>query len=249
MTCRVTKSEYNTETRQYTTLGEQVFEGELCNYLLDPQGVKIYEKIPQHYASYSLFLICSPEWIMRLYNDMHAFDTLYGTYRAFGEAIGQNNLAVWFWEDIEPSRVIWHYDTQEPQTTTAHIRYDIARAVSYCSKYKLQPSRSPYILVTTDHPDIDNSLENYFIVELGNLDERGSITVLSSLTDQIVAENLNQKQLDSASYWASWQSIFNRLMISLRALSDRIHVSLDTKFLKVMFGKPEEGDEAHSTVQ
>ena len=47
-----------------------------------------------HYKSWSLFLICNPGWI--LVNGDDGILKLFSAYKAFSQAIGPKNLAVWF---------------------------------------------------------------------------------------------------------------------------------------------------------
>lgn len=204
---------------------------------MKPVDISDYEDIPIGYGSYSLFLICNPEWIRKLDDDLNAFNPLYRNYRAFGKAIGSKHLAVWFWK-----RVTWETLVGDVSKKSGQHEYDVDRAIGYCSKYKLRPSRGPYILVTTSYPDSESLSENFFTIDLGDLNERSSLKMLSTLADQVVSGNLNQEQLDSEQYWSSWASILDNVMLSLGALSERVHVSLDTKFVKITFGKPDEND-------
>src|SRR2546430_17349485 len=53
-------------------------------------------KIPKNFKTYSLFLVCNPQWLdpeksQRLYE-------LHKQFENFGRTIGDGNSAVWFWE-------------------------------------------------------------------------------------------------------------------------------------------------------
>src|SRR6267378_5806054 len=54
------------------------------------------EQIPRNYESWSIFLVCNPEWMLNK-GDQGIAD-LFKAYKAFGAAIGEKNLAVWFWK-------------------------------------------------------------------------------------------------------------------------------------------------------
>jgi len=49
----------------------------------------------ENYKSWSLFLISSPEWLLRQSDDK--LHQLYENFRVFGNAIGSDNVAMWFW--------------------------------------------------------------------------------------------------------------------------------------------------------
>jgi hypothetical protein len=54
------------------------------------------EDIPRNFKSYSLFLVCNPEWLApEKSEDLYA---LYQAFDRFGRTIGRDNAAVWFWK-------------------------------------------------------------------------------------------------------------------------------------------------------
>jgi hypothetical protein len=63
-------------------------------------------EIPRSYKSWSLFLICNPAWIVE--NGDKGIEELFHRYKAFGESIGPNNLAIWFWRKpaVAPTQII-----------------------------------------------------------------------------------------------------------------------------------------------
>jgi hypothetical protein len=60
----------------------------------------ISSEIPrtQEYETWSLFLICNPDWLQR--TSIEEFGALYKSIGSFGHVIGPKNLAVavWFWK-------------------------------------------------------------------------------------------------------------------------------------------------------
>jgi hypothetical protein len=200
-------------------------------------------KLPEGWSTYSLFLVCDPEWIMKIEDGPDALDPLYRQYKAFGKAIGPGNLAVWFWQ-----LAAGQPEDHEGKLTDATLRYDADSAIGYCTRYKLKPSRSPYVLVTTSYPDPeDGSLpQNHVLAELGDLSEESTLDLLSSLADQIVLEKLDQERIDSARYWISWKSVIHETLASLGSLSERVRISIDAKFMKIEYGRPD-GREAKTT--
>src|SRR5262245_50115023 len=55
------------------------------------------EQIPRNsFKTWSLFLVCNPDWATP---DRSAdLANLYRRFKPFGDAIGKDNLAVWFWK-------------------------------------------------------------------------------------------------------------------------------------------------------
>ena len=118
-----------------------------------------HEPIPQNpYRTWSLFLINNPQWLVTESNEK--VKSLYDQFEAFGEAIGPNQVAVWFWSGKTQRDV------------------DVARSVEFCEKLKLPPSGGPYILVTSDYPGkglmsdpsslLPTPLKSYYTVSLNN---------------------------------------------------------------------------------
>jgi hypothetical protein len=139
------------------------------------------EAIPKdHYSTWSLFLICNPRWMA----DDRAQDLtkLYKAFQAFGETIGRNNLAVWFWRHRHQASV----------TTLDDV--DLERSSAFCSAYNLAPSRGPYIVVTSTYPDYSQPLgklpPNSALFELGAMKPSEISDLLAHLADQLVANTL-----------------------------------------------------------
>src|SRR5262245_54112914 len=141
-------------------------------------------EIPRSYKSWSLFLVCNPAWIV--HNADKGINELFRQYKAFGDAIGPNHLAVWFWK--KPA---------EPATAD---NTDIGRSSAYCAKYKLKPSETPQVLVTTKYPD-DKDPGDHVVVRLNGLDAHDSALAITKLAHQLVATGLNQSELDASDKW------------------------------------------------
>ena len=58
---------------------------------------------------------------------------LYKAFVAFGETIGGDNLAVWFWK----------HKTQKSMNLD---EVDLQRSSAFCAAYGLAPSRGPYVV-------------------------------------------------------------------------------------------------------
>jgi len=142
------------------------------------------DQIPRDYGTWSLFLVCNPAWIVT--NGDAGIADLFRRYRAFGEAIGPKNLAVWFWK--------------RPAVSPSAELTDVSRSSEYCAKYKLLPSGSPHVLVSVRHPDEAVS-GDHFVVRLNGLAAEDSALALAKLTDQILITGMNQQGLDADDRW------------------------------------------------
>jgi hypothetical protein len=156
-------------------------------------------EIPRSYKSWSLFLVCNPAWIVE--NGDKGIAELFRQYKAFGESIGPKNLAIWFWN--------------KPAATPTADNTDISRSAVYCEKYKLLPSESPHVLVTTQHPD-DQDPGDRFVVSLNGLDAHNSALAITKLADQLVATGLSQSGLDSSD---RWRRVFDAITTAIGAAS------------------------------
>ena len=56
-----------------------------------------FYEIPKEFDSWSLFLICNPNWLLS--ENQEKLADLYNGFRAFGRAIGTRHAAVWFFKD------------------------------------------------------------------------------------------------------------------------------------------------------
>jgi len=112
---------------------------------------------------------------------------------------------------------------------------DENRNSAYCKKFKLLPSESPHILVTTTYPDLDKEYKtnNYFIAKLYEMKSSDITLILEKLADQILLKNIKQENIDSESYWNSWRQSFESVKEKLNMVVRKIKVTFDTKFFKV----------------
>ncbi len=144
-------------------------------------------KIPRDtYKTWSLFLVCNPDWVApEKSNDLA---NLYHRFESFGDAIGRDNLAVWFWKHRAP--------VSDPRLAE---NVDVPRSAEFCGALHLAPSQGPYLVVTTAYPDAAAFPKERAIFELGGLQPADLAKVLNRLTDQL----LLQGQVDAAMTAAS----------------------------------------------
>ena len=173
------------------------------------------EQIPSDYESWSLFLICNPAWIVQSRDE--GIGTLFEQYKAFGDAIGPRNLAIWFW--------------REPASEPSAELTDVSRSSEYCQRFKLLPSKSPYVLVTTQHPDAEE-VGDYFFVSLNGLDPEDSAELLAKLTDQLLVTGLDQAGLDASTRWQRSLAAALAVVSSVGSYFDQVSFTFNTGFFK-----------------
>jgi len=140
------------------------------------------ETIPREsYKTWSLFLVCNPEWISA--DRSRDVENLYWQFKVFGDAIGKENLAVWFWREKA--------STRDPRLAE---KIDVARSAEYCRVLERKPSEGPFLVVTTAYPDLGAFPRDRAIFEFGGADPTSLAKTLNWLTDRLLLE----KKIDLA---------------------------------------------------
>jgi hypothetical protein len=154
--------------------------GRAC--MQDSARVERKEAIPKRYKTYSLFLICNPQWLEHRQGDKNS-DQLYRLYQqfdTFGRTIGSDNVAVWFW--TSPGNTA--------RTKASPEDVDVERSVRFCQAWHLKPSAGPHIIVSSTYPDESNLSsglpKDSAVFELGNMDSNEVSKLLAKLTDELV---------------------------------------------------------------
>jgi hypothetical protein len=179
------------------------------------------EPIPKEgYQSWSLFLVCNPAWLLPEHQEMLL--NLYRQFKAFGNAIGPQHLAVWLWK-------------QQPRWRTPDWveDIDVERSSEYCAKYGLLPSKSPHVLVTTSYPDLAAAIGNYSTLELNEVPARDITALLTTLADQLLVQGLRQADLDSEAYWRAWQRSFEAIGSAFASFMTKVKFTINTAFFKI----------------
>jgi hypothetical protein len=186
--------------------------------------ISSHDPIPNNYDSWSLFVVCNPGWFLD--NNSAQLASLFQQFSAFGAAIGPRNVAIWF-------------STTAPHSGKVEVagsQYDAARASEYCGYYRVLPSQSPFVIVTTRYPDMKQPPAHYYRMSLDGADTTTTIKLLQAVADQIVVTGLMQKELDSDQYWSTWEQIARQVTNGGGRLFDRLAITIDTSFLKVELG-------------
>jgi hypothetical protein len=168
--------------------------------LMAPDWVKLMhgkQPIPRNgYKTWSLFLVTNQDWLVP--ESREQLVALYQRFEAFGEVIGEEHLAVWF----------WNRDTSLRNPRLAEA-VDVERAVAYCRRLGVPPSRGPYVLFTTEYPDESAVPESFQWIELGGRTAPEISGLLKTLGDQIVlngiaADGAFKKAPGSEDFWGAW---------------------------------------------
>ena len=168
------------------------------------------EPIPRNgFKTWSLFLVTNQDWLVPENNER--LTDLYYRFRAFGRVIGDEHLAVWFW--LEESEL------GSPQLWEA---VDVERAVAYCGKIGIKPSRGPYILMTTEYPDETVEPTAFQWIELGNLNAGEINDLLKNLGDQllehgVVDDGALGQTPGSDDFWSAWFDATRRAIANVGA--------------------------------
>ncbi len=104
----------------------------------EAEVVRSTGQIPRdHYKTWSLFLVCNPEWLAPEKSKDLYF--LYRQFQSFGRTIGDDHLAVWFW--------IKQKSTDDPNLAE---NVDVERSIRICKALQLRPSSSPHCLTSAE---------------------------------------------------------------------------------------------------
>lgn len=201
-----------------TTLSTDVF-GQARVELITPDS-----PIPKDsYKSWSLFLVSNPEWVLPESNDK--LRNLFEKFTAFGDAIGPEHLAVWFW-------------SRDPRNDKLYKSIDVVRSAAFSTKLKLPLSKGPYVLVTTEYPgsgklgsypqSFPDSLDNFQIIEFGGAEASEIMQILTKLGDRLVANGLPKLDPQSEEFWKTWKKSFEDLRNILVGFSKKVKLTIKT---------------------
>jgi hypothetical protein len=143
------------------------------------QLVTTKQSIPKNFKTYSLFLVCNPQWLDPAKNA--GLLQLYRQFQSFGRAIGDDHAAIWFWKS----------DSYEHSDAALAQIVDVERSVRFCQAWKLIPSEGPHLVVTSTYPDeahlSDGLPKNSAVYKLGDMAPPDISALLAKLTDQLIA--------------------------------------------------------------
>ena len=150
------------------------------------------EAIPAGYKTYSLFLICNPDWLAPAKSS--GLTDLYEKFQAFGRSIGDDQAAVWFWKTtVKPG---WE------MTMPPSAAIDVERSIRFCKAWKLKPSDGPYLVITTTRPDESHLPsgvpDGTGVFALGDLSATQISSLLAKLTDSLLLTGKVDSSIASA---------------------------------------------------
>jgi hypothetical protein len=129
------------------------------------------------YRSWALFLVCTPDWVTP--DKSKELADLYRRFRVLGVAIGDDNLAVWFWK-----RKATLGDAKLSENV------DVRRNAGYCRALSLRPSEGPFLVVTTAYPELKAFPKDRAVFALGALPPAELAKLLNNVTDGLVIDGI-----------------------------------------------------------
>jgi hypothetical protein len=124
------------------------------------------------YDSYSLFLFPSADWTRK----KDEVKQLYDEFSAFGDAIGDKRLAIWFSEK--------------------HDEVDVRRSKLYCDRFELDYNNGPFIVTLQKSPAAWRKGDLAVIISFGGLSAERRLHVLNALEKDLrTARELKQRPL------------------------------------------------------
>lgn len=214
------------------TLMVCVLVASLCGLALTPlsaysQAVEeVYTRdkpVPTGYKSWSLFLICTLDWLLPQNKDR--VTDLYHQFVAFGRTIGPEHAAVWFW-------------IRRPRWTTDVVidNVDVERSITYCQRFKLPPSNGPYVLTTTTDPESASDAADHSTLALNERSPADIQKFLTALGDQLLIEGTPKQAANSEEFWRSQQAGFEAVQRSLGAFLSKVTFTIKTQWFDVKIG-------------
>jgi len=126
----------------------------------------------QGYDTYSLFLFPSAEWKQK----KDDIKQLYEEFGAFGDAIGDRRLALWFSERNDD--------------------VDVRRSKSYCDLFGLDYNNGPFVVTLQKSPAVWRKGDLAVIISLGGISPERRLRVLNVLEQDLrTARELSQRPL------------------------------------------------------
>lgn len=188
--------------------------------------------IPKNYETWSVFLICSPTWLLP--EQENQLLSLYEDFEIFGNFIGDDHLAVWF---STTSQIT-------PEGLAATLDYQ--RNFEFCSKFDLEANDTPHVLVTNSYDVLVSAVEEVDsavlteddvkrvdVVSFHGLPPRKVHDAFNLLTNIVREQRSVLVVSDEGSFWRAFQSFVEATANAVLALSDDISVTVDMKFVKV----------------
>lgn len=185
-----------------------------CRRTVVPSGADI--PMPR-YQSWSLFLVCNNSWLRS--DSLDKLDALYKRFEAFGRAIGESHVAVWFAKRKASPRIV--------------ERLDVDRSAAYCARFGLDPRESPHVFVTTSYPSLSNPSQRYLVLRLNGLTPDSIETLLGTLSAQILGQSLDQSEVDSEIWWLKIKQSVAAVFDVIGDIATKIKVTLKIKDVEV----------------
>src|SRR5262252_9584418 len=193
---------------------------ELLNASARPGGPKLKPILAgdqvfktENFDTWSLFLISNPGWLRD--DNSAQIEELHQAYLGFGRAIGGDHAAVWFGKPASDAET----------STNPAARIDAERCAEYARQLQLDLAKSPYIVVTTERPDLSQPLLQLVVLELGSLKASSAQKLLTELASQLVNARLDQVALKRDEWFLIWRDCARAALQTLAHLVQSVSIS------------------------
>jgi len=168
------------------------------------------------FKTWSIFLVTNQQWLLRESSDRVAM--LHENFTIFGNAIGQENLAVWFW-------------SEPPQGNKFNKIVDVERSVAFCRSINLKPSQGPYVVVMREYPgkcivsDPDSFPKKnvgFLVIKLNGTNAMETGKLLDRLNDQLQTADLSKSFSSVGDYWNGWRNVLIAVSNEMLGLSGKV---------------------------
>lgn len=178
------------------------------------------------YRSWSLFLVCNPAWLKA--DNEARLRSLYEVFQAFGSVIGIEHLAVWL---------------RGSNDGALSFRVDTDRSAAFCASLGLAPSRSPYLVITTEYPGaglptqypqgFPEASAAVSVVSLDGMQADEMTGVIGKLSDQLVLNKLAKRQVGGEEWWRALEQAYEGMRQAFVAAPKGVTMRIKSPFFEV----------------
>lgn len=147
---------------------------------------------------------------------------LFTSFKHFGDVIGEKHAAVWFWRTrgLSPSEVSSILASGDEVMLAQYI--DVPRMSEYCEEYQLEPSKSPYVLVTTTYPEIGAPTGDYSTYAFYDASSNEIAAVLTEIADSLVINGVPKHRNKRF-----WMALYEGSREVLLAFSEKVTLKIN----------------------
>lgn len=154
--------------------------------------------------TWSLFLICSPEWLNR--QTPEELVRLYNAYLSVATASDDRNIPLWPFKAVSGGRA------QD---------IDAAKSRPYCESLNL--SDGPFVVITATPPDALKRSVPKVLIAFNGADAEAINATLLRLSERLIDKQLDDAPPGSSGWWTAWEEVSTWARSSIRDTNISIH--------------------------